>query len=170
MRAMAVGAGWRPATACGPLVNRSSLEKVANFVDDAVARGAEALAGGKAIEGRGFFYPPTVLVNVPREAKLLHDEIFGPVAALVAFETNEEVIAMANSTEYGLVAYVYTRDLARALRTSEQLDFGMVAINRGLVSDAAAPFGGTKQSGLGREGAHHGLLEFTEAKYVATSW
>lgn len=170
MGAMTIGKGWHPSTSCGPLVNQPSLDKVAHFVDDAVARGARILTGGKALEGPGFFYPPTVLTEVPQDAALLHDEIFGPVAALVTFEEEQEVIAMANDTEYGLVAYVYTRDLARGLRMSEQLEFGMIALNRGLVSDAAAPFGGMKQSGLGREGAHHGMLEFTELRYVATSW
>ncbi len=170
MSAMNVGDGWLPGTACGPLVNEPSLMKVDGFVKDAVARGAKVLTGGKALDRKGYFYPPTVLTQVAKDSELLHDEIFGPVAALVAFDTEEEVIALANDTEYGLVSYVFTQNLARGLRVSEQLDAGMVALNRGLVSDPAAPFGGTKQSGLGREGAHHGLLEFTEAKYIATSW
>lgn len=170
MGAMNVGDGWLPTTACGPLVNRASLEKVAGFVDDAVARGAKVLTGGKALSRRGYFFPPTVLTHVARDSALLHDEIFGPVAALVRFTEEDEVIAMANDTEYGLVSYVYTRDLARGLRVSERLEAGMIALNRGLVSDPAAPFGGVKQSGLGREGAHHGLLDYMEAKYIATSW
>jgi succinate-semialdehyde dehydrogenase / glutarate-semialdehyde dehydrogenase len=170
MRALTVGEGWRPSTSCGPLINLSSLKKVAHLVDDAVARGAQVMTGGKALGGSGYFYPPTVLTMVPGDAKLLHDEIFGPVAALMIFDTEREVIELANNTEYGLVAYVYTQDFARGLRISEQLEFGMVALNRGLVSDPAAPFGGAKQSGLGREGAHHGLLEFTEPKYIAASW
>jgi succinate-semialdehyde dehydrogenase/glutarate-semialdehyde dehydrogenase len=170
MKAVKLGEGWLPTTGCGPLVNEASLRKVEGFVEDAVARGAKVLTGGKALERSGYFFPPTVLTGVAKDSALLHDEIFGPVAALVAFESEEEVIGLANDTEYGLVSYVYTRDLARGLRVSEHLDAGMVALNRGLVSDPAAPFGGTKQSGLGREGAHHGLLEFTEAKYIATSW
>lgn len=170
MGAMNVDDGWLPGTQCGPLVNAPSLQKVVRFVDDAVARGAKVLTGGKKLDRKGYFYPPTVLTDVAPNSELLHDEIFGPVAALVSFKTEDEVIALANDTEYGLVSYVYTQNLARGLRVSEQLDAGMVALNRGLVSDPAAPFGGTKQSGLGREGAHHGLLEFTEAKYIATSW
>lgn len=170
MGAMAVGDGWLPDTACGPLINKASLGKVAAFVEDAVAKGAKILTGGAPLKRTGYFYPPTVLTNVAADSALLHDEIFGPVAALLSFESEEEVIGRANDTEYGLVSYVYTQDLARGLRVSEQLDAGMIALNRGLVSDPAAPFGGTKQSGLGREGAHHGLLEFTEAKYIATSW
>ncbi len=170
MGAMRVDDGRLPTTACGPLVNRASLEKVVGFVDDAVKRGAKVLTGGKALDRRGFFYPPTVLTDVAKDSALLHDEIFGPVAALVAFKTEDEAVAMANDTEYGLVSYVYTRDLARGLRVAERLEAGMIALNRGLVSDPAAPFGGVKQSGLGREGAHHGLLEFAEAKYIATNW
>jgi succinate-semialdehyde dehydrogenase/glutarate-semialdehyde dehydrogenase len=111
-----------------------------------------------------------VLVDVPPDADLLGEEIFGPVAPIVAFDTEDEAVALANATEYGLVAYVYTRDLARGMRVSERIESGMIALNRGLVSDPAAPFGGVKQSGLGREGAHHGLLEFMEAKYIATNW
>ncbi|MGY4473626.1 NAD-dependent succinate-semialdehyde dehydrogenase [Bradyrhizobium sp. USDA 3364] len=170
MSGMAVGDGWLPGTACGPLINESSLRKVGSLVDDAVNRGAKLLTGGKALDRRGYFYPPTVLTQIEPNSELLHEEIFGPVAALVAFDSEDEVVELANATEYGLVSYVYTQSLARGLRVSERLDSGMVALNRGLVSDPAAPFGGSKQSGLGREGAHHGLLEFTEAKYIATSW
>jgi succinate-semialdehyde dehydrogenase/glutarate-semialdehyde dehydrogenase len=170
MMAVNIGEGRLPDTACGPLINEPSLRKVAELVDDAVARGARVLTGGKRVQRRGYFYPPTVLTDVPANSELFHQEIFGPVAALAGFETEEEVIALANDTEYGLVSYVYTKDLARGLRVSEQLETGMVALNRGLVSDPAAPFGGVKQSGLGREGAHHGLFEFTEAKYIATAW
>ncbi|SEG69849.1 NAD-dependent succinate-semialdehyde dehydrogenase [Bosea lathyri] len=170
MSAIRVGDGWLPTTDCGPLVNKTSLRKVVDFVDDAVARGAKVLTGGSQLDRKGYFFAPTVLTDVSKDSTLLHDEIFGPVAALVSFESEDEVIELANDTEYGLVSYVYTQNLARGLRVSEQLDAGMVALNRGLVSDPAAPFGGTKQSGLGREGAHHGLLEFTEAKYIATSW
>src|SRR6202020_205797 len=118
----------------------------------------------------GFFYPPTVIANVPGNARLLKEEIFGPVAALQPFDSDDEMIAKANDTEYGLSAYLYTGNLKRGLAISERLEAGMVGLNRGLVSDVAAPFGGVKQSGLGREGAHEGLLEYTETKYIATDW
>lgn len=170
MSAMKVGAGAEEATECGPLVNADAVSKVAELVDDAVARGAKVLCGGSRGSGPGHFYPPTVLADVPAEAQMAREEIFGPVAPLYVFDTEEEVITRANDTEYGLVAYVYTSDLARGLRVSEKLEAGMLALNRGLVSDPAAPFGGVKQSGLGREGAHHGMLEFMEAKYIATDW
>lgn len=170
MKALKVGVGYDAATQLGPLVNASSRAKVASLVEDAKSRGARVLTGGRSGSGKGFFYDATVLVDVPADADLLGEEIFGPVAPIVGFDTEEEAVRLANQTEYGLVAYVYTKDLARGLRVSEQIESGMIALNRGLVSDAAAPFGGVKQSGLGREGSHHGLLEFTEAKYIATSW
>lgn len=170
MGAMTVGDGEVATTQCGPLVNAESATKVADLVEDARAKGARVLAGGKRLDRKGHFYAPTVLADVPADAKLLHEEIFGPVAPIVAFDNEEEVIRLANATEYGLVAYVFTRDLARGLRVSEKIDSGMVALNRGLVSDPAAPFGGVKQSGLGREGAHHGMMEFLEAKYVSVQW
>ncbi len=165
-----VGPGSDPATGCGPLINRAAVAKVQSLVDDAVGRGARVLAGGKALAGTGYYYPPTVLGEVPGGSAILGEEIFGPVAPLVAFDTEEEAIRLANDTEFGLVSYVFTGDLARGLRVSEAIESGMVALNRGLVSDPAAPFGGVKQSGLGREGAHHGILEFTEPKYIATNW
>ena len=133
-------------------------------------KGAKALTGGKMPEGPGFFYPATVLANVPDSADMLKEEIFGPVAAIQSFKSEDEVIRRANDTEYGLVAYLYTKDLTRGMRVSEQLDFGMVGLNRGLVSDPAAPFGGMKQSGIGREGAHEGLMEFLETQYISVSW
>ena len=170
MGAIQVGSGLDAATGCGPLITPKAVNKVSDLVDDAVARGARVLAGGTRPEGRGYFYMPTVLADVSRDAKLLGEEIFGPVAPLVVFDTEAEAIEMANNTEYGLVAYVYTQDMAKGLRVSEQIESGMVALNRGLVSDPAAPFGGVKQSGLGREGAHEGILEFSEAKYIATNW
>jgi succinate-semialdehyde dehydrogenase/glutarate-semialdehyde dehydrogenase len=139
-------------------------------VGDAVKRGARVVLGGQALKSAGFFYPPTVIVDVQPGSEILRQEIFGPVAALVPFDSVEEVIELANDTEYGLVAYVYTNDLRKGLQVSEQLESGMIALNRGLVSDAAAPFGGVKQSGLGREGSHHGIREFTEAKYIAVEW
>jgi len=170
MKALNIGSGYLATTNLGPLVNKDSCEKVAQLVDDAVAKGAKVLTGGKALDRIGYFYPPTVLVNLAADTKLLDEEIFGPVAAIVPFDTEEEAIEAANRTEYGLVAYVYTQDLARGLRISERLESGMIGLNRGLVSDPAAPFGGVKQSGLGREGGHHGLLEFMEAKYIAANW
>ncbi|KGF66987.1 succinate-semialdehyde dehydrogenase, partial [Hoeflea sp. BAL378] len=120
--------------------------------------------------GDGFYFPPTVLSQVPADAAITSEEIFGPIAAITVFDTEEEVIAAANDTEYGLIAYVFTRDLGRGLRVSERLESGMIGLNRGLASDPAAPFGGVKQSGLGREGAHHGILEFCETKYIAVAW
>jgi len=170
MSAITVGNGLDATTGCGPLITPRAVDKVSSLVMDAVARGAHILVGGTRPERSGYFYMPTVLTDVPRDAKLLHEEIFGPVAPLVVFDTEAEVIELANATEYGLVAYVYTQDMARGLRVSEQMESGMVALNRGLVSDPAAPFGGVKQSGLGREGAHEGILEFSEAKYIATNW
>jgi succinate-semialdehyde dehydrogenase/glutarate-semialdehyde dehydrogenase len=143
---------------------------VAELVDDAVKKGAKVLTGGKPADGPGFFYPATVLDGVPDSADLLREEIFGPVAALQTFKSEEEVVRRANDTEYGLIAYLYTGDVARGLRVSERLEFGMVGLNRGLVSDPAAPFGGMKQSGLGREGAHEGLMEFLDTQYVSLNW
>jgi succinate-semialdehyde dehydrogenase/glutarate-semialdehyde dehydrogenase len=170
MGAIKVGNGLDAGTGCGPLITPKAVNKVSDLVDDAVQRGARILAGGTRPERSGYFYMPTVLADVPRDARMLGEEIFGPVAPLVVFDTEAEAVALANDTEYGLVAYVYTKDMARGLRVSEQIESGMVALNRGLVSDPAAPFGGVKQSGLGREGAHEGILEFSEAKYIATSW
>jgi len=165
-----MGPGIDRSTKLGPLVNASSRAKVAELVEDAVKRGGTVLTGGTIPEMTGYFYPPTVVADVPQGAKLLDEEIFGPVAPVVIFDTEEEAISLANRTEFGLVAYLYTKDLARGLRVSEKLESGMVGLNRGLVSDPAAPFGGVKQSGIGREGGHHGLLEFMEAKYIAASW
>ncbi|MGE4335994.1 MAG: aldehyde dehydrogenase family protein, partial [Pigmentiphaga sp.] len=170
MSALTLGNGLDPATRCGPLINAAAVDKVSELVDEAIKRGARVLTGGGQPSQAGCFYRPTVLGDVPADAELLREEIFGPVAPLVVFDTEEDAIAQANATEYGLVAYLYTGDLQRGLRVSEQLEAGMIALNRGLVSDPAAPFGGVKQSGLGREGAHHGILEFMEAKYIATQW
>jgi succinate-semialdehyde dehydrogenase / glutarate-semialdehyde dehydrogenase len=170
MQALTVGPGLDRGVDVGPLVNLSSRDKVAALVDDSVAAGARVLAGGTTIDRPGYFYSPTVLTHVPATASVLREEIFGPVAPIVVFEAEGEAVAAANDTEYGLVCYVYTRDLARGLRVAEALDAGMIGLNRGIVSDPAAPFGGTKQSGLGREGGQEGLLEYTESKYVATSW
>lgn len=170
MKALRVGPGVEETTDCGPLVNAATVNKVAELVDDAVSKGATVLCGGTRPEGVGYYYPPTVLCDIPDDARIVTEEIFGPVAPIYIFDTEDEVIARANDTEYGLVAYVFTSDIARGLRVSERLEAGMLALNRGLVSDPAAPFGGVKQSGLGREGAHHGMLEFMESKYIATDW
>nr|WP_310220362.1 NAD-dependent succinate-semialdehyde dehydrogenase [Neorhizobium sp. 2083] len=170
MGAMKVGPGYDRATQCGPLINQSAVDRIAGLVDDAVGRGANVLTGGRPLQQDGFYFPPTVISNVAKDAMITSEEIFGPIAALSTFETEDEVIQAANDTEYGLIAYVYTQDLARGLRVSERLESGMIGLNRGLASDPAAPFGGVKQSGLGREGSHHGILEFCETKYVAVNW
>ncbi|HEX5999094.1 MAG TPA: NAD-dependent succinate-semialdehyde dehydrogenase [Hyphomicrobiaceae bacterium] len=170
MSALKMGNGLDDGVALGPLVNAEGRDKVIELVDDAVAKGAKVLTGGQAPEGTGFFYPATVLTNVPDGAKMLTEEIFGPVASLQTFTDEGEVVRRANDTIYGLVAYLYTRDMGRGLRVSEQLDFGMIGLNRGLVSDPAAPFGGMKQSGVGREGGHEGMMEFLETQYVSTNW
>jgi succinate-semialdehyde dehydrogenase/glutarate-semialdehyde dehydrogenase len=170
MASLKVGPGLSEGVNVGPLVNAKSRAKVAELVDDAVALGARVLTGGKEPEGEGFYYPPTVLVDVSQSARMNSEEIFGPVAPIIPFDSEDEAVALANNTEFGLAAYVYTGDLARGLRISERLESGMIGLNRGLVSDPAAPFGGVKQSGLGREGAHHGMMEYLEAKYIATQW
>ncbi len=170
MGALHVGEGVLAATQCGPLINAASVRKVAALVDDAVQQGARVLVGGRPLDRVGHFYPPTVLADVPDGAKLLNEEIFGPVAPIVAFDTVDEAVTLANRTEYGLVAYIYTRDLSLGLHVSERIETGMVALNRGLVSDPAAPFGGVKESGLGREGGHGGILDYLEPKYIAAAW
>jgi succinate-semialdehyde dehydrogenase/glutarate-semialdehyde dehydrogenase len=170
MSALTLGPGTDDGVEVGPLVNREAVEKVDELVRDAVARGATVVTGGSRPDPDGWFYQPTVLTEVPAEATLLREEIFGPVPPIVSFDTEEEAIRLANDTEYGLVAYLYTGDLAQGLRVSERLEAGMVGLNRGLVSDPAAPFGGVKQSGIGREGGHEGILDYLEATYVAVSW
>jgi succinate-semialdehyde dehydrogenase/glutarate-semialdehyde dehydrogenase len=170
MTSLKMGNGLEEGVAIGPLVNADTRNKVKELVDDAVSKGAKLLAGGKAPDGKGYFFPATVLTKVPDGAAMLREEIFGPVTSIQTFKSEDEVIQKANDTEYGLVAYLYTKDLSRGLRVSEKLDFGMIGLNRGLVSDPAAPFGGTKQSGLGREGAHEGMMEFMETQYVSVSW
>jgi succinate-semialdehyde dehydrogenase / glutarate-semialdehyde dehydrogenase len=167
---LAVGPGLDDGTDLGPLVNSDTRSKVASLVEEAAADGGQVVTGGKVPDRRGYFYLPTVLGNVPPQASILGTEIFGPVAPVVRFSTEEQAVAWANDTEYGLVSYLYTADLRRALRVSEALDTGMVGVNRGIVSDPAAPFGGVKQSGIGREGGHEGLVEFTETKYIAVDW
>lgn len=166
MAQMPVGRGTEDGVRVGPLIDEAALQKVTSLVDDAVKRGATVLTGGSASSGPGFFYPPTVLSGVPRDAEMVGQEIFGPVAPLTPFDTEEEAVAAANNTEYGLVSYVFTNDLRRALRVAEALESGMVGLNQGVVSNPAAPFGGIKQSGLGREGGAVGIDEFLETKYV----
>ena len=167
MQAMPVGRGVDDGVVVGPLIDADAQAKVSALVADAVDRGAEVVVGGRALEGDGHFFPPTVLSNVPSDARMRHEEIFGPVAPIASFETEDEAVEAANDTEYGLVSYVFTRDLDRALRVSERLDTGMIGLNQGIVSNPAAPFGGVKASGLGREGGRLGLEEFLEVKYVA---
>ena len=170
MAALKVGNGLEAGVEVGSLINAKTRAKVTELVNDAVDHGARILTGGRPLDGPGYFFPPTVLADVPEDARCLHEEIFGPVAALVRFSDESEMIGRCNATEYGLVAYLFTKDLRRGLAIAEKLDFGMVGLNRGLVSDPAAPFGGMKQSGIGREGAHHGIMEFLETQYVSVAW
>lgn len=170
MSSLQLGSGLDEWVELGPLINEESRDKVAGLVDQAVAAGATVLTGGASEPGEGYFYPPTVLIDVDPTSQILREEIFGPIAPIVTFETEEEAIRLANNTEFGLVAYVYTSDLGRGLSVCERLETGMVGLNRGLVSDPAAPFGGFKQSGLGREGGHEGMLEYTESQYIAVAW
>jgi succinate-semialdehyde dehydrogenase/glutarate-semialdehyde dehydrogenase len=167
--AMKVGRGTDPEVEVGPLIDDAQRGKVAELVEDAVSAGARAVIGGGAIDGPGYFFEPTVLADVPDRARLLEEEIFGPVAPVATFATDEQAIAAANRTEYGLVAYVYTRDLNRALRVCESIESGMIGLNQGMVSNPAAPFGGVKQSGFGREGGFEGIDEYLETKYVAVA-
>ena len=170
MRALAMGPGYDDRSQVGPMINKAAVERLDGWVKEAAAEGAQILTGGEADLSSGFYYAPTVISGVRETARLLNDEIFGPVAPIAVFETVDEAVAMANRTEYGLIAYVYTEDLKKGLQVSERIEAGMVGLNRGLVSDPAAPFGGVKQSGLGREGGHHGIMEFCEIKYIATTW
>lgn len=170
MARLRVGAGYDPRTQCGPMITPAAVQKIDRLVSSAVRQGAQTTTGGAPLKGPGFFYPPTVLVNVPAAAAISQEEIFGPVAPVYRFDTEDEMVAMANNTEYGLAAYLYTRDIPRAMRLGKRLETGMLGINRGLVSDPAAPFGGVKQSGLGREGGVTGILEFTEPKYYAVDF
>jgi succinate-semialdehyde dehydrogenase / glutarate-semialdehyde dehydrogenase len=170
MSAMRVGPGTADDTQVGPLVNQDAVTKVEELVRDTVGAGGRVVVGGTRPDRPGFYYDPTVLADVPPSAPILREEIFGPVAPIVTFVDEAEAVRLANDTEFGLVSYVYTGDLARGLRVSEAMESGMVGLNRGLVSDPAAPFGGTKQSGIGREGGHEGMLDYLESKYVAVTW
>ena len=167
MGALKVGPGIEPGVDVGPLIDAAQRDKVAELVGGAVGGGARSLVGGEPLGDRGYFFEPTVLVDVPHDAGVLHEEIFGPVAPVVPFASEDEAVAAANDTEYGLVAYVYTRDLDRALRLGDRLETGMLGLNQGLVSNAAAPFGGVKASGFGREGGREGIEEYLETRYMA---
>jgi succinate-semialdehyde dehydrogenase/glutarate-semialdehyde dehydrogenase len=167
MGSLKIGRGTEEGVEVGPLIDSDQLGKVAELVDDAVAKGARVLCGGERIDGPGHFYKPTVLVDVPDDARLLKEEIFGPVAPIKAFSSEDEAIAAANDTEFGLVAYLYTADVKRALRVSERIETGMIGLNQGIVSNAGAPFGGVKHSGVGREGGPEGIEEYLELKYIA---
>jgi succinate-semialdehyde dehydrogenase/glutarate-semialdehyde dehydrogenase len=167
MGSLRVGPGLDPSSQVGSLVSIPERDKVADLVAAALDEGATAVSGGASIAGAGAYFAPTVLGNVAPDSSILNNEIFGPVAPIVVVESDEEAIFRANNTEYGLISYVYSADLGRALRTAEALESGMIAINRGVVSDPAAPFGGYKQSGLGREGGFDGIHEFLETKYIA---
>jgi succinate-semialdehyde dehydrogenase / glutarate-semialdehyde dehydrogenase len=169
MGSLKLGRGVEESTDVGPLIDDDQRGKVSELVQDAIGRGATAVVGGQQRDGAGYFYEPTVLTDIPEDAKLLQEEIFGPVAPVKGFSDEDEAIAAANDTEYGLVAYVYTNDLKRALRVCERLETGMIGLNQGMVSNAQAPFGGIKQSGFGREGGYEGIEEYLETKYVAVN-
>lgn len=170
MSSVAVGSGTDAAVGCGPMIDAKAIESISGLVASAVESGASIATGGNAVDQPGFFYQPTVLGNVDASSPITSEEIFGPVAPVIPFTDHDEMIAHANNTEMGLAAYVYTADLAKGMRTAERLESGMVGINRGAMSDPAAPFGGMKQSGLGREGASEGIYEFCETQYIAVSW
>lgn len=167
MGSVRTGRGLHPATTLGPIINAKQRERLDELVRDAVRAGATAVVGGNLPDGPGYFYPPTVLTDVPRQARMFSEEVFGPVAAVYTFATEADAIGMANDTPFGLVSYLFTQDSARMIRVSEGLETGMVGVNRGLVSNAAAPFGGSKQSGIGREGGYEGINEYLTLKYLA---
>jgi succinate-semialdehyde dehydrogenase/glutarate-semialdehyde dehydrogenase len=169
LAALKLGRGTEEDVDVGPLVDSDTRDKVSELVEDAVGKGAKVLVGGSQVEGAGYFYEPTVLEGVSPDSRVLKEEIFGPVAPVASFDSEEDAIAAANDTEYGLVAYVFTSDLKRALRVCEGLETGMIGLNQGMVSNAAAPFGGVKQSGIGREGGYEGIEEYLETKYVAVN-
>jgi len=170
MAKLKTGPGLQEGVDVGPLVNASTRDKVATLVDDAVARGARVLTGGKQPDGPGFFYEPTVITGIDPQAEILHTEIFGPVAPIVAFDDVDEAVELANATIFGLAAYVFSGNVGRAMAVARRIDAGIIGVNRGFVSDPAAPFGGMKQSGIGREGSQDGMHEFLEKKYLAVDW
>jgi succinate-semialdehyde dehydrogenase / glutarate-semialdehyde dehydrogenase len=169
MSRLRLGRGTDEGVDLGPLIDEDQRSKVEQLVSDATAKGARAIVGGSRVDGAGYFYEPTVLADVPADARVLKEEIFGPVAPVASFDSEEDAIAAANDTEYGLVAYVFTRDIKRALRVCEGLETGMIGLNQGMVSNAGAPFGGVKQSGIGREGGNEGISEYLETKYLAVN-
>jgi succinate-semialdehyde dehydrogenase/glutarate-semialdehyde dehydrogenase len=170
MAAMQVGPGMQPGVTLGPVINLAAVDSLGAVVESATGRGAEIRAGGHRPDRAGFFFEPTVLSSVAPDDSVLADEIFGPIAPVVTFGSEDQAVGLANNTIYGLASYLYTGDLARGMRVAEAIEAGMVGVNRGLISDPAAPFGGVKQSGLGREGGHHGIHEFLETKYIAVGW
>jgi succinate-semialdehyde dehydrogenase/glutarate-semialdehyde dehydrogenase len=170
MSSLVLGNGLDAGTHVGPLISRAQQDNVASLVEEAVAGGATVVCGGKRASDRSFGYNPTVLTDVGFDAAILKDEVFGPVAPIVKFRDADDILTHCNSVEHGLVSYVFTEDVAKGLRFAESLETGMIGLNRGLVSDPAAPFGGVKASGIGREGGHDGLLAFLETKYVAGNW
>ncbi len=170
MGAVGVGDGHDESVSCGPMINKAAIDDIDGLVQAAVGAGATVLTGGGPIDRRGFFYEPTVLTGVEHSSPIVHQEIFGPVAPIISFTDTDAMIDMANDTEMGLTGYVFTSDIGRGLAVSERIQAGMIGLNRGAVSDPAAPFGGMKQSGLGREGASEGIYEFCETQYIATNW
>ncbi|MEV5898407.1 NAD-dependent succinate-semialdehyde dehydrogenase [Streptomyces sp. NPDC052127] len=170
LAAMKVGPGTDLSVQVGPMASASARDSLTEAVQSAVDSGGRVLLGGSPVKGTGYYFPPTLIDQVPPTAAVLNEELFGPVAPVVAFDSEDEVITMANSTEMGLGSYVFTRDLRRGLAVAERLESGMVGLNTGIFSDPAAPFGGVKQSGIGREGGRHGIHEFLETKYIATQW
>ena len=170
MGSMKVGNGFEPGVACGPMINAEAVESIEGLVQGALHNGARRVTGNGPMDGPGFFYEPTVLAGVDVSSPITSEEIFGPVAPVIPFDDTDAMIAAANDTEMGLIGYVYTEDLAKGLRVSERIEAGMIGLNRGAVSDPAAPFGGMKQSGLGREGASEGIYEFCETQYIAAGW
>ena len=170
MRAVVVGSGLEPGVELGPLVNRRAQTDMEESVEISTSAGSTVATGGAAPDSPGFFFAPTVLTNVGHDDPILHREVFGPIAPITSFATDDEAVLLANDTIHGLAGYVYSRDLGRAMRVSEAIEYGMVGINRGFYSDPAAPFGGVKQSGIGREGSHEGMMEFLETKYIAADW
>jgi succinate-semialdehyde dehydrogenase/glutarate-semialdehyde dehydrogenase len=165
--ALKVGDGTENGVTQGPLIDMAAIEKIESHVADAVKKGAKLVAGGKRHALGNTFFEPTILADVPTNALIFKEETFGPVAPLFRFKTDDEVIAMANNTEFGLASYFYSRDIGRVWRVAEALEYGMVGVNTGMISNEVAPFGGVKQSGLGREGSHHGIDEYLEIKYIA---
>ena len=164
------GSGFDRWVSCGPMINAEAVTSISGMVDEAVSDGASVVTGGSSIDGAGFFFEPTVLADVAPTAAITNKEVFGPVAPVIPFTDHDEMVAHANNTEMGLAAYVFTEDLAKGLGTAERLESGMVGVNRGAISDPAAPFGGMKQSGLGREGASEGIYEFCETQYISAAW